>query len=127
MISPTGLINPRKEDKHGSGAFASGRGTRSHYGLDMICVPGQSIVAPHDGLVKRTMIAYPDTQKFKGIELVDDTCISQLLYVSIKSGVIGKEVLKGDVIGYAQKISDRYEGITEHIHWQIYYNPILFL
>ena len=127
MISPTGSLEVRGSDKHGSGAFKSGRSSRPHYGVDLVSLPGQSIVAPHSGIIKRSIIVYPNTQKYKGLEVIGDECISHLYYITPKPGIVGQEVKQGDVIGFTQDISEKYEGITIHIHWQIFYNPILFL
>jgi hypothetical protein len=127
MISPTGSHEVRGTDKHGSGAFGSNRGARIHTGSDMVVIPGQEIFAPHDCIVRRSLLVYTDSQKWKGLELVGKEHITRLMYVIPKPGIIGQEVKAGDVIGYAQKISERYEEITEHIHWDLFCNPILYL
>lgn len=127
MVSPTGSNEARNIDKHGSGAFGAKRGYRLHYGIDLVCIPGQDIYAPHHGKINRVVICYTDTQKYKGLEISGDQIISKILYVIPKPGIIGEQVAAGDVIGYAQRISERYEGITEHVHWEMWQNPILTL
>lgn len=128
MISPTGSTEIRGSDKHGSGAFKSSRGWRPHYGVDpIIKIIGQEIYAPIDGLINREIRCYPDTTKYRGLEIIGEDTIQQVLYIFPVPDIVGKEVKQGDVIGFAQKISDRYKGITESIHWQIWANPILYL
>jgi hypothetical protein len=123
MISPSGQDKYRDSDKHGSGAFGSKRGARTHVGIDPIIIPGQDIYAPHDGIVKREIQVYTDSTKYRGIEIVDQFFISHVHYILPKPGIVGQKVKEGDVIGTAQDISERYPDITKHVHWTLHVNP----
>jgi murein DD-endopeptidase MepM/ murein hydrolase activator NlpD len=123
MIYPVRNAKVRNFDSQGSGAFASRRGHKPHYGEDLIVEPGQEVYAPHDGILKRVVQAYDDTPEFKGVEIVSENFISSILYMDPDAALVGKQVLTGDLIGHAQDISKKYPGITKHIHWQVYIKP----
>jgi len=127
VISPTGRNEIRQQDNHGSGLFASRRGIRPHYGEDYITIPGEGLIAPHNGRVSGMITVYKDFPEWKGLEIMGDGIISHIYYIFPVMGIIGTPVSKGDRIGYSQRISDKYERIVDHIHWQIFIQPSLLI
>ena len=120
MISPTGK-GVRGIDKWGSGAFHSSRGKgKTHKGLDFIADPGQDVVAPCAGRVRREAQVYADTTEYMGLVIVsDDLHHVKLFYVLPAPGVVGTLVDEGEVIGTVQDLDRRYPGITPHVHMEV--------
>lgn len=127
MISPTGKPI-RDYDKWGSGAYGAPRGEKSpHDGVDFICVPGQDVVAPIDGVVVRESKPYVDSP-FSGLIIKGKDAEIQMFYLLPDKRLFGQKITKGEVIGKAQNIGIKYAGITPHIHLEIKsVNPELLL
>lgn len=127
MISPTGM-GVRTWDDFGSGYFGTGRGDRKHAGVDFICIPGQTVVAPYSGKIVR--IAYPYADKsYGGLVLDDGRLRVKMFYLAPILEFVGTWVTEGDPIGKAQDISKKHgSGMTPHIHLEIEaVDPLLFL
>ena len=121
MISPTGL-GIRGIDVWGSGAYGAGRGKRIHKGADYVCIPGQSIVAPINGVIIRQRLPYADRVErilFGGVLIRGAHCDITLFYLQLDVKLITMRVDIGQKIGVAQDISLKYPGIIPHIHMQI--------
>jgi hypothetical protein len=127
MTNPTG--KGIRSDKAGSGLFAAPRGARTHLGEDRLCVPGQEVLSPISGRVTRVVRAYADDARWTGVEIVGEQYICKLLYVEPGPGIVGQQVLQGDVIGKAQDITVRYhgQGMLPHVHMEININPSLYV
>lgn len=126
MISPTGK-GPRKTDSHGSGSYGSKRGDRLHEGTDYICDPGQSIYSPIDGVIRREAKPYAG-KEYSGVLIRNDWCAIKMFYFKPDYNLIGKQVKKGQIIGMAQDISEKYSGMIPHIHLEIcHINPEIFI
>jgi len=128
MISPTGLTT-RNFDQFGSGHYGAPRdgGKRMHRGTDFICVVGQEIVCPSDGMVAIRKSRPHANEKWSGIILKNPHFTIQMFYFTPLDGIWGKSFSRGDVIGHAQDISEKYPGITPHVHLRIRdINPELF-
>jgi len=117
MISPTGK-GPRGADSQGSGAYGSPRGGRMHSGTDYICEPGQNVYAPISGLVVREALPY-SAESFSGLIIMSPSMEIALFYMEPDKALIGTQVFEGQIIGEAQDITQKYPGITPHIHMQI--------
>lgn len=127
MISPTGM-GIRTWDDFGSGYFGVGRGDHLHDGVDFICKPGQTVVAPFTGRIVR--LAYPYADKtYGGLVLDDGRLCVKMFYMEPISEFIGTWVDAGDPIGRAQDISKKHgAGMTPHIHLEIAgCDPLFFL
>lgn len=126
MPSPvSGVI---RSDSMGDGKFGASRGSRLHLGLDLTCVAGEGVIAPHSGTITREVLPYAGDNHFSGIEIMSDLFISHLLYVKPLAGSIGDKVEAGDLIGTAQDIQKRYgDKMNPHIHWKLMINPAMFL
>jgi len=118
MISPTG--KGIRVDSEGDGHYGASRGTRRHNGIDYICEPGQAIKAPFSMLIVR--IAKPKAgSDLSGIEWQRGRSTGKLFYFKPDINLIDKAVKEGDVIGYAQSVSEAYglPGMTDHTHFSV--------
>jgi len=117
IINPTGL--GIRNDSGGSGSHGSKRGSRIHNGVDFKCVKDQAILMPVDGLISRESLPYKDDLKWRGVYIYNERIEIQMWYFIPFKSVIGKIITVGQVIGYAQDIGEKYEGVTAHIHVRI--------
>ncbi len=120
MISPTGK-GIRGSDKWGSGAYGSSRdnGSRIHSGVDFICEPGQNVLCPiSSGKIIREAKPYSKGD-YSGILIRGKNIEIKMFYLMPIFPMIGQECRKGDYIGIAQDISEKYPGMTPHIHLEI--------
>ena len=108
----------RKADKHGMGHFGAPRGDRKHIGIDYACAPGSQVLSTVTGIVTKLGYAYADDLSFRYVEITEDHIKHRFFYVepSVKEGDYIKE---DEIIGASQSLNERYEGITEHVHYEI--------
>lgn len=119
MISSTG--KGIRNDGAGQGHYGAGRGRKVHQGMDDICEPGQDVVAPISGKIVRKAYPYSD-KSYGGLMIQGPRMAVKLFYFKPASGIVGKQVRQGDVIGTAMDITLRYpddEDMTPHIHREI--------
>jgi len=117
MISPT-TQGIRRADKWGNGEYGQARGEKLHKGGDYICEPGQSVVSPIAGLVIRRARPYRKG-KFSGLLIQGRHIAVKMFYLKPEKNIIGRYVHQGDTVGIAQDISEKYPGMTPHIHVRI--------
>jgi hypothetical protein len=117
MISPTGH-GIRRPDKWGRGEYGVTRGKKRHEGGDYTCDPGQDIIAPIDGIIVRVARPYRKG-KYSGVLLQGKHMTLKLFYLKPDRSVIRASVRQGERIGTAQDISEKYPGMTPHIHLRI--------
>ncbi len=121
-----------RSDSKGDGKFGASRGVKVHTGVDLTCLLGEGVFAPHSGTVSREVLPYENDNHFSGLEIVSPLFISHLLYVvpldSKHDNIIGQEVEQGQLVGTAQDIQRRYgDKMDRHIHWKLMINPAMFL
>lgn len=137
------MFNPiRQSDDWGAGFFGASRGSRPHLGVDYVVSEGEVVYSPTD--MKITRISYPyatlkegQSDRLTGIafssKIAGVNYDGRIWYFVPDSALIGTDVVKGQRIGLAQSLEDRYdERMTNHIHVQyrtttpieeaIYYN-----
>lgn len=118
-------IHTLREDSSGSGRFGASRGNRTHKGVDLEVTKGEEVYSPFSGVIVRTTRPYADDAKYKGIVLKSDSGIEMKIFYMNPSVSSGR-VSKGQVIGYAQAISEKYGGsMKDHIHVEIRKKGIL--
>lgn len=113
------ILVQRNSDKWGEGHYGASRGDRKHVGIDYCCSPGSIILAIKGGRVTKLGYAYGDDLSFRYIEITDAAgYAARYFYVepSIKEGDM---VFHSDMIGNSQKLGDRYDEITEHVHFEV--------
>ena len=122
--SPIGLMI-RGDDKYGSGAYGAPRSrdgvAHPHYGLDIVTVPGQTIIMPAPMKCLRVAKPYADDDTLSGIviEAMDGLQV-KILYVDPILKMIGQFWTRGTLIAHAQSLQERYPGITNHAHFEVW-------
>lgn len=121
VANPThGVIRGR--DAYGSGAFDASRdgGRRHHHGSDYVAAPGDVVRAPISGEVVKLGTVYGPHSGYRFVELrnPDTRLIARVLYVDSRVR-IGDAVQAGDLIGFAEDLTKRYRGITNHVHVEL--------
>lgn len=126
LLSPTGSLEVRGTDSYGNGAYLAARSTgnvqRQHLGVDLLCKPGQLIVAPCAGKITRIGYAYPGDLRYESIHLQPDEWPAvdiKMLYVAPVNIIEGDFVTCGEVLGRSQDLGEKYPGITQHCHVEI--------
>ena len=126
MINPTG--GRIRADSLGDGSFGTPRGHRLHNGEDYLVTPGSEVKAVISGYLTRVVYPYTGDTHWKGIEIKNDNFICHQYYLEPAPEVLGKYVKQGEIIGFAQDISQKYgDEMQPHIHVQIWVRPSLFM
>ena len=116
----------RKTDAQGSGAFGSSRGSRTHNGVDYACYPGSAVLSPVDGVVTKLAYPYADDLFYRYVEVTaPDGTHHRVFYIDptvtmnlkVKAGVTQ--------LGVSQEL--KYDGITQHVHYEIKDTPTTFV
>lgn len=110
----------RGKDRWGAGYFGASRSGRSHRGLDVSAMPGESVLSPIDGIVIRDARPYKDDARYKGLVIQGsgDWAGYEVKMFYVARSLLGK-VAAGDVVGTAQDLEPRYPGITNHVHLEV--------
>lgn len=112
----------RKSDNWGSGQFGASRGNRPHLGIDLNYSPDEQVRAPFPMSIYRVSNPY-STSSYSGIAFAASSnnidYDGRLWYFEPNDDIIGKTVRKGQVIGYAQQINEKYPGMINHLHLQL--------
>jgi hypothetical protein len=113
----------RGVDKFGSGKFGAQRRKSTgevytHQGIDILTYSGQAIKAPFDLQFIRVADPYPNDKTLKGGIWKSGNLELKIFYMIPNTNQ--KTFKKGEIIGYAQNLNDKYgEGIGNHIHLEI--------
>lgn len=116
----TALEQIRGCDTQGCGHYGASRdgGTRFHDGIDFIVQEGEPIYSPITGKVFRDSYPYGNDLRWKGTFIGNDKYGIKLWYMT-PIVAAGDTIVEGQIIGYAQDISIKYNGITPHVHMQV--------
>jgi hypothetical protein len=117
MISVTGK-KIRVKDNWGEGHYMASRGRRKHKGTDYICNPGQEIISPIKGIVIREAKPYAKSD-YSGLLIKGKQIEIKMFYFKPRDGLKGMEIQKGEIIGIAQNIAEKYPGMIPHIHVEV--------
>jgi len=111
-----------RTDAEGDGHFGAKRGWRLHRGTDYLTKPGDPVLMTlKKAVVKREIRPYEKTPELTGVVLVNEQCINILFFVEPISGLIGKKVPQGQVIGHSQNVQVRYgKKMLPHVHSEKY-------
>ena len=110
----------RKYDKFGSGAFGADRGDHQHEGVDIIVKKYDKIFSPFLGTISKFGYPYSGNFKFRYIEITGEEYVARIMYSDLDPAFKeGSFVPKNQFIGVAQDISEKYNGITPHIHFEL--------
>lgn len=110
----------RENDVHGSGAFGASRTHGKHQGVDVIVQKNDYVYAPFSGTVTKFGYPYHGDTKFRYIEITGDKYKMRIMYAELDPAFkIGSKVISGNFIGTSQDISEKYLGITPHLHVEL--------
>ncbi len=115
LINPTG--KGIRNDSRGLGHHGAPRGHRKHDGVDLMCEVGQDILMPVNGIITRVSMPYKDDDRWLGAYIVNPRIEIKMWYFI--PTLLGMELKAGTVIGTAQDIGIKYDGVTPHIHFRI--------
>lgn len=127
-----GLINKitkkfsiRECDAYGCGHYEASRGSRKHYGIDVVTQKGDAIYSPITGYLNRLAYPYASDLSYKGIEIIG-TGIHQgfkvKIFYCIPTIKIGASVVAGVTkVAESQAINEKYSTkMTNHVHLEVY-------
>lgn len=111
-------MSERQCDGHGCGHYGASRGTRKHHGVDLKCAPKTLVYSPIAGTVTKIGYPYGDDLSFRYVEISDRGYAFRVFYVDplVEQG---QKVSRKTIIGEAQDLRPRYQGITPHVHLEI--------
>ena len=117
------MIKVRGQDRHGAGHYGAPRSGRKHQGIDIVVHKNEAVTAYEDGEVTKFGFPYNPADPKKGhlryIEVTVDNSDKHRYFYVEPLVLVGDTVERGDIIGYAQGLSDVYPGITQHYHWEV--------
>ena len=98
-----------RSDPAGNGSFKSKRGPRIHKGVDLVCEPGDLVVAPLGGWITKIGYPYADDLSYRYVEITSKSkLVCRIFYVE-PTVELGHEVEAGDQVGFAQDVAERYK------------------
>ena len=137
IMNPTGGIERNDPDGIGKGRFGASRdgGERTHQGTDIKAQPGQHVLAPIDGAIKRRNIVYdpgkyPERKDLKLVEIEGSGRYKgmkvKILYVGEDGPKVGEKVQAGkSSLGSAQEIRKTHGNkMTPHVHMEVEWNNV---
>ena len=114
-----GKLPMRGTDKYGSGEFGASRGEREHKGIDLACYPDTEILSPVSGVVSKLGYPYKDDLNFMYVQITVSGGTFHRVFYIIPAVSLGDVVDNMTVIGLSQDLTQRYPGITNHVHYEI--------
>lgn len=119
------MLEKRGCDDFGCGHYGASRGNRIHEGEDFKYNPGEPVRAFRSGKVNKIGYPYEDDLSYRYPQISDGTAYMRYFYCQPIVNV-GDYVEKGQIIGYAQNISKRYDTptkkMTNHVHFETLVN-----
>jgi len=117
----------RGHDAHGSGAYGATRlGGKTHNGADVVFRKGQDVKMPYEAKFIREGFVYNGDTKYKLVELIGtkgyfkDYKMKIMYCLAIENLSTETIMPMGTLIAKAQDISEKYAGITPHIHIEMW-------
>jgi len=118
-IANSQVLEKRGNDKWGSGEWGAKRGSRRHMGVDYKILPGDTVLSLTEGVVTKLGYPYADDLSYRYVEVEDANEYKLRYFYILPSVKVGQMVAEGEPLGIAQSLDRRYEGITEHIHFEV--------
>jgi hypothetical protein len=112
----------RAYDRFGSGQFGVRRdgGSRAHHGLDIAAEPKELIFSPITGTVVREAFPYKNDPSLRGLVIKGTGGWADYeVKIFYAEGLLSGNVVQGQHIGFAQDLSKKYPGITNHVHVEV--------
>lgn len=116
-----------RNDGKGQGHFGASRGSRSHAGIDVVCLPGEVIYSPIEGYVNRDVNrVYASDPNYQGIEITGTGKHQGLkvkMFYCSRAINLNDEFFEGTPVAFAQDISEKYgPSMIPHIHLEVRLN-----
>lgn len=111
-------MNYRECDGQGCGHFGASRGSRSHKGVDMACVPGTEVGSPVRGRVTKIGWPYKGEPDIRYVQVAAGGYQFRIFYID-PSVAVGDWVDLGETIGTSQRLESMDRGGTQHVHFEI--------
>jgi Peptidase family M23 len=120
--------NKLREAGSGSGNFGASRGggKRSHLGVDISAIHGETVFAPISGKYTRVVKPYPNDTRYHGVEIVglDGTEWAgykvKLMYCQ-PTITVGTSVVAGQPVAVAENVVEKYGGnMKNHLHTEVF-------
>lgn len=120
----TALLRPSQRirvDGAGNGNFGTGRKGHKHQGVDLLVIEGEPVYSPVDGIFDRHAVPYPTAPEWRGVVLKGEGFHVKVFYIEPVDFTPGQPVKRGQLIGHAQAISEKYGGapMRDHIHVEV--------
>jgi len=115
---------PKRDcDAGGCGYYGASRGSRLHKGVDYLIAKGENVYSFKGDLkVKRYVDPYGDGV-YSGVELVEVATgvVYKIMYMQ-PTVMPGALISKGQKLGVAQDISEKYSSVQPHLHIEVLVN-----
>lgn len=98
-----------RNDPAGRGYFKATRKPSIHKGVDLLCEPGELVMAPIAGRVHRLGYPYADDLEYRYVEIRNEGELRCRVFYVSPTAFVGDQVEAGDEIGFAQDIAQRYK------------------
>jgi murein DD-endopeptidase MepM/ murein hydrolase activator NlpD len=113
----------RGQDAQGAGYFGAPRGDHLHRGVDFACMKGSLVHSICEGKVTKIGYPYraddPDKGHLRYVQVTDSGGYDHRYFYISPLVSVGDTVSEGDALGDTQGLTDIYEGITEHFHYEV--------
>lgn len=112
----------RVRDSYGSGQYGASRdsGTRKHNGIDIIVNPDEKIFCPIKGAIISETMPYRKDPSYKGVVIKGiESWIGYEIKIFYMVGLFSGVANESQEIGFAQNLTIKYPGITNHIHLEV--------
>lgn len=108
----------RECDGQGCGHFGASRGSRTHNGVDMECVPGTEVGSPVTGQVTKLGYPYANDLSIRYVQITAENYHFRVFYVE-PCVQVGDWVQINDTVGTSQRLESMDRGGTQHVHLEI--------
>lgn len=118
-----------RNDSEGKGHWGAPRNNgKPHKGVDLLANKGESVYAPFDCVVNRTLLVYDWSNKWIGWEVksIENPNIRvKFFYCILDKGKVGQTFKRGDKLGVMQGINEQYSpAMYNHLHVELWENNV---
>lgn len=111
----------RGRDNRGAGYYGASRGSRVHNGVDLVCEYGEDVICQINGVVSKLGYPYANDLSFRYVQITDEEGYDHRYFYVSPQVAISDIVERGQLIGVAQNLAEKYSGITPHVHYEVKY------
>lgn len=107
-----------RNDRQGLGHYGAPRGNRRHSGLDFEAKPGQAVLAPISGKIRRIQV-YASDPRWRGLAIKNGNLEVKLFYMQPLAN-LPVSVERGQVVGNMQDRAATSPGMINHLHVEVW-------